>query len=245
MPDQNIKSLSRRLTPATFIASPTKFILVLSAIFALASLSACGEEPNKKPNVIINNNQGNNDKQDVGHNDTGDTDTVKNDVDEFDDIHETDTKDQDTRPETDTPADDDTNVPPDTTCGDSCITGEICVAGECVADTADRKCRDATNLGQLKLGVKKTASGTLRRASDVITCRPGEFPTCLHPCPLLRRDAHGHDNPTRSVTETNHGRNHSCPSGTHNATRSRGDPGELTKDPVASFTDTCSTCHRR
>src|SRR5690606_12453344 len=116
----------------------TKLILIISAIFALISLSACGEEPNKKPNVIINNTQGDTGNQDVGHNDTGHTDTDNQDVDENNDTQENDIEDQDTDPgnDADTGNDNDTDLP-DNSCGDRCIASEICVAGECVTDTAD------------------------------------------------------------------------------------------------------------
>ncbi len=178
MPVQISESTGHRLHPARFIKSPSNLIIIFSAIFALVSLSACGEEPNKKPNVIINNNPGDTGKNDVGYDDNSPTDTGKKDVEELTDTDDSDTEidDQDTRVDPDTRPEDDTNVPPDSTCNDSCLASEICVVGECVKDTADRKCRDATNLGQLKLGVKKTAEGTLRRVSDVIstTCGPGD-----------------------------------------------------------------------
>ncbi len=158
----------------------SRFIMIISAIFLMVGLSACGEEPNNSRPVFNNTQGGDTDKKDVGNDDVDTNDGGKNDIDDLldvpkDDIDtntntDTETEDQDTLP------DDDTTVPPDSKCDSNCHSSKVCVDGKCVLDTAARKCGDATDLGKLKIGVKKTAEGTLFRTSNVIStsCGPDD-----------------------------------------------------------------------
>lgn len=155
--------------------------VLLLSIFVLFGQSACGDgsDNTKRTPVPVNNVQGDTGYSDVGD-DTPDTSPGLGDTD----LEDTDLRD--TQPDTaeekdlsdeqeDVTPDPDTD-PSDPTCNDMCIAGEICVAGTCIDDTAARKCGDAQNLGQLKHGATTTASGTLRRASDVIAtaCGPDQ-----------------------------------------------------------------------